>query len=244
MQSKGKFATVVHFLINLIYPMFAEILLPKGMINNYKAFLFDLNGTMINDMDYHITAWHRILNDLGANITLERMKEECYGKNHELLERTFPRRFSMEEKDQMSLEKERQYQKEFRPQLRLIKGLDNFLDQSNKAGIKMAIGSAAIMFNIDFVLDGLDIRRYFDVLVSADNVKESKPAPETWLSCADQLGLSPEKCLVFEDSPKGVESAANAGMDCIVIITSHRKEEFANYKNVLSFITDFESITV
>lgn len=224
--------------------MFAEISAPKGMISNYKAFLFDLNGTMINDMDYHITAWHRILNGLGANITLERMKKECYGKNHELLERTFPGRFSMEEKDKMSLEKERQYQKEFKPQLRLIKGLDNFLIRSNNAGIKMGIGSAAIMFNIDFVLDGLNIRRYFDALVSADNVKESKPAPETWLSCANLLGVPTEECLVFEDSPKGVESAFNAGMDCIVITTTHHKREFENYKNVLSFITDFESVQV
>jgi beta-phosphoglucomutase-like phosphatase (HAD superfamily) len=60
---------------------------------NYKAFLFDLNGTMINDMPYHIKAWHRILTSLGADISLERMKEECYGKNEELVERIFPGRF-------------------------------------------------------------------------------------------------------------------------------------------------------
>ncbi|MFL5811894.1 MAG: NIF family HAD-type phosphatase, partial [Flavisolibacter sp.] len=77
---------------------------------NYKAFLFDLNGTMIDDMNYHIGAWHRILNDLGAGISLEKMKEECYGKNHELLERIFPGRFSFAEKDRMSYEKEKQYQ--------------------------------------------------------------------------------------------------------------------------------------
>jgi beta-phosphoglucomutase-like phosphatase (HAD superfamily) len=47
---------------------------------NYKAFLFDLNGTMIDDMEYHIKAWHRILNDLGADLSVERVKEECYGK--------------------------------------------------------------------------------------------------------------------------------------------------------------------
>ena len=147
----------------------------------YKAFLFDLNGTMINDMPYHIKAWHRILNELGAGISIERMKEECYGKNDELLERIFPGRFTIDEKNRMSLEKEKQYQKEFKPELQLIKGLDHFLQQSYEAGIKMAIGSAAIMFNIDFVLDGLGIRNYFDALVSADNVTDSKPDPETWL---------------------------------------------------------------
>jgi beta-phosphoglucomutase len=77
-------------------------------MKNYKALLFDLNGTMIDDMGYHIKAWHRILNELGANLSMERVKEECYGKNHELLERVFPGRFNQEEKDKLSIEKETQ----------------------------------------------------------------------------------------------------------------------------------------
>ncbi len=212
------------------------------MFNKYKAFLFDLNGTMIDDMPYHIKAWHRILNGLGAGISMERMKEECYGKNHELLERIFPGRFTLEEKNRMSLEKEKQYQKEFRTELKLIKGLDDLLQRSQDAGIKMAIGSAAIMFNIEFVIDGLHIRHYFDALVSADEVTNSKPDPETWLTCARRLGIAPNECLVFEDAPKGVESSANAGMDCVVITTMHDKEDFKNYKNILSFIPDYEKI--
>ena len=66
-----------------------------------KAFLFDLNGTMIDDMGYHIKAWHTILTNLGADISLERTKEECYGKNNELLERIFPGRFYESQKDTM-----------------------------------------------------------------------------------------------------------------------------------------------
>ena len=96
------------------------------MMQQIKAFLFDMNGTMINDMQYHISAWHRILNEFGANISMERMKEECYGKNHELIERILPGRFT-EEKDKLSLEKERQYQRDFRPHLKLINGLERFL---------------------------------------------------------------------------------------------------------------------
>ena len=207
---------------------------------HYKAFLFDLNGTMIDDMQYHITAWHRILNNLGAGISLEQMKEECYGKNHELLERMFPGRFSYEEKDVMSFEKEKQYQEAFRPQLRLIEGLHDFLHQAHDKGIKMAIGSAAIMFNIDFVLDGLDIRNYIDAIVSADDVDNSKPHPETFLKCAEALSVQPSDCVIFEDAPKGAEAALNAGMDCIVITTLHKPEEFAAYKNVVGYIKNYK----
>jgi beta-phosphoglucomutase len=205
---------------------------------NYRGFIFDLNGTMVNDMSYHISAWHRILNNLGANISLERMKEECYGKNHELLERMFPGRFSQAEKDRMSYEKEVQYQQAFRPSLQLIPGLESFLKKAHDKGIRIAIGSAAIMFNIDFVLDGLNIRQYIDAVVSADDVDQSKPDPETFLKCAEALSLKPEDCLVFEDAPKGVEAALNAGMDCVAITTMHDREEF-EYNNVIGYINDY-----
>ena len=213
------------------------------MIKKYKAFLFDLNGTMIDDMEYHIKAWHRILNELGANLSMEKVKAECYGKNHELLERIFPGRFSEEEKNKMSFEKEEQYQEEFRPHLRLLPGLNAFLEKAKAENIKMAIGSAAITFNVDFVLDGLNIRHYFDAIVSADDVIESKPNPETFLKCAELLHILPADCLVFEDAPKGVEAAVNAGMDCAVLTTMHMKEEFEGYGNIVGIEKDFTDIS-
>jgi beta-phosphoglucomutase len=206
-----------------------------------KAFLFDLNGTMIDDMQYHIEAWHRILNELGANISLERMKEECYGKNDEVIERILPGRFTGEEKNKMSYAKEEAYQKTFKPHLKLIAGLNGFLQKAKEGNIKMAIGSAAIMFNIDFVLDNLSIRHYFDELISADDVANSKPDPETYLKCAEALGVKPSECIVFEDAPKGVESAANAGMNSIVITGVHLREEFSSYNNILAFIDSYEN---
>jgi beta-phosphoglucomutase family hydrolase len=209
----------------------------------YKAFLFDLNGTMVNDMPYHVQAWYRILNHLGANISMEQMKEECYGKNHELIERIFPGRFSEEEKETMSIEKETQYREHFRPNLRLIPGLSTFLQKSAAENIKMAIGSAAIMSNIDFVIDNCNIRQYFDALVSADDVQQSKPHPETFLECARRLHMLPADCIVFEDSPKGVETAANAGMGAVVITTIHTRHDFLQYQNVIRFIDTFNGLT-
>lgn len=194
---------------------------------------------MIDDMGYHIKTWQGILNSLGANISREEMKEECYGKNEEILERIFPGRFSTQEKKKMSFEKEVAYQKEYRPELELIKGLPGFLEVIEKNDIQMAIGSAAIMFNIDFVLDGLNIRHYFNAIVSADDVSFSKPHPETYLNCASLLDEDPNNCIVFEDSPKGVEAAANAGMRVVVLTTMHTKEEFNKYNNIICFAEDY-----
>lgn len=209
-------------------------------MKRYKAILFDLNGTMINDMPFHIKAWYRLLNELGAGISMKRTKEECYGKNQELLERIFPGRFTAAEKDKLSYEKEKQYQQEFRPHLKLIDGLDVFLESSYKSGIKLAIGSAAIMFNIDFVVDGLNIRHYFEAIVSADDVVTSKPDPETWLKCAEKLGVNKKDCIVMEDAPKGVEAAQAAGMEAWVITTLHLREDFVGDENVIGFSENFK----
>ncbi len=169
-----------------------------------KAFLFDLNGTMIHDMDYHTSAWQHVFNnELGGNFSWEEVKPQMYGKNQEVLVRMFgPDRFTTQEMDELSLRKEQRYQDEFRPHLQLLPGLLDFLVQAHQRGIALAIGSAAIPFNIDFVLDGLDIRRYFSAIVSADDVKLSKPHPETFLKAAEKLGVAPTDCLVFEDVPR------------------------------------------
>lgn len=210
-----------------------------------KAFIFDLNGTMIDDMQFHLKAWYHIINDeLGANLSWEAVKKEMYGKNSELLIRVFGKdRFTEEEMNKLSIEKEKIYQSEYISHLRLIPGLQEFLEKAYALKIPMAIGSAAIMFNIDFVLDNLKLRHYFPAIVSADDVEHSKPHPETYLKAAKQLGVAPGDCLVFEDAPKGVEAAQNAGMPGVVLTTLHEAEEFAQYKNIVRFIKDYTQLT-
>ncbi len=206
-----------------------------------KAFLFDLNGTMIHDMEFHTRAWqHLFNNDLGGSFTWEEVKPQMYGKNQEVLVRMFgPERFTLAEMDALSLEKERRYQQEFLPHLALLPGLPEFLARAHAQGIPMAIGSAAIPFNINFVLDNLGIRHYFQAIVSADDVALSKPHPETFLKAAEALGVAPADCLVFEDVPKGVEAAARAGMAAVVLTTTHPASDFAGLANVRHFAPDF-----
>ena len=206
-----------------------------------KAFIFDLNGTMINDMGYHLEAWHNVINnDLGGSLSKEAVKKEMYGKNEELLVRVFGEgRFTPAQMAEISMEKEKRYQRVYLPHLQLLPGLAEFLEAAHQQGIPMAIGSAAIPFNIDFVLDNLHIRHYFKAIVSADSVKISKPHPETFVMAASLLGADPASCIVFEDAPKGVEAAANAGMEAVVLTTTHTAEEFAAYKNVIAFTDDY-----
>lgn len=201
---------------------------------------------MIDDMTYHTKAWQTLLNDeLGGNFTWDEVKPQMYGKNPEVLVRMFgPDRFTLDEMNHLSLEKEKKYQVEFLPHLKLLPGLNEFLENAYQRGIPMAIGSAAIPFNIDFVLDNLNIRHYFKAIVSADDVFLSKPHPETYLKAAALLNTTPTDCIVFEDVPKGAESAENAGMKAVVITTTHQPEEFDYLQNALCFAKDFEDEVV
>jgi HAD superfamily hydrolase (TIGR01509 family) len=167
-----------------------------------------------------------------------------YGKNQELLIRIFGKdRFTEAEMDALSMEKERKYQQAYLPHLRLIPGLDVFLAAAEREGILMGIGTAAIPFNVDFALDNLQIRHYFKSIITANDVATSKPNPDVFLKAAEELGADPANCIVFEDAPKGVEAAANAGMKAVVLTTMHTAEEFIGFDNILAFVPDYTTLT-
>jgi HAD superfamily hydrolase (TIGR01509 family) len=192
-------------------------------------------------MGYHATAWEHILNhELGAGLTPEQVKSHMYGKNEEVLQRIFGKdRFTFEEMRLLSGRKEAAYQAVYKNLMKAIPGFEAFAQRAFDQGLPMSIGSAANTGNIDFILDGLSIRRFFPVVVSADDVALSKPHPETFLKAAALMNIAPSDCLVFEDAPKGVEAARNAGMKAIVLTTTHGKEDFDGYDNVLFFAGDY-----
>lgn len=211
------------------------------MTKKYKAFIFDLNGTLIDDMKFHTDAWYEVLvKELGTDLSYETVKAEMYGKNAEVLARLLGEEyFDEDEVKKHSKAKEEKYQSLYKPNLKLLPGLEAFLAKAHEKQTLMAIGSAAIMFNVDFILDNAGIRKYFKALISADEVDLSKPEPETFIKAAEALGVSPEDCLVFEDAPKGVEAAKNAGMDALVITTLHDKDEFSQYDNIIGYVSDY-----
>jgi beta-phosphoglucomutase len=209
-------------------------------MNKYEAFIFDLNGTMINDMHYHEKAWYDVLvNDLKAPLTLEQVRHQLYGKADEMFYRIFGiNKFSKEEIETISAQKEIRYRKEFLPHLKLIPGLNAFLNKAKSGNIALAIGTAAPVLNVDFALDNLNLRHYFGAVIGPDDVAESKPNPEVFLMAAGRLGIAPEKCVVFEDAPKGIEAAARAGMKAVGVTSYHTDEELKN-RNLLFAIEDY-----
>jgi beta-phosphoglucomutase family hydrolase len=206
----------------------------------YSAFIFDMNGTMVDDMHYHEQAWYKILvNELKANLSKEELRHQMYGKNEEMLERVFGAgKFSKQEINDVADRKEACYREEFLPDLKLIRGLAHLLIKAKANNIGLAIGTAAVPANVDFILSNLKLWEYFPVIVTASDVTTSKPNPEVFLKAAEKLGVAPDRCVVFEDAPKGIEAARRAGMKAVGISSYHTAAELAN-DNVLCVVSDY-----
>ncbi len=95
-----------------------------------------------------------------------------------------------------------------------------------RPGMRLGLGTGSKDDNVTFILDGLELRPWFDAVVDGGMVTKGKPDPETFLILADKLKVAPKDCVVFEDSLLGEEAARRAGMKVVAITTSHREDEF------------------
>ena len=184
------------------------------------AMIFDLDGVLIHSMPLHVRAWEQYLAKFG--ITCGEIERVMHGKrNSELVRELFGAALA----DNVVFEHGAAKERLFREMLReadlsvcRVPGLLEFL-QRHKA-IPKAIGSNAELANIDFVVDRFGLRGYFDVIVSGNHVQRPKPFPDVYLKAAELLRVPAPGCIVFEDSPTGVEAARAAGMRVVAIETT------------------------
>ena len=139
-------------------------------------------------------------------------------------------------------EKERMYREYYADKMKPAEGIVSFLEGLRGLGIKRAVGSSGQELNVNFVLDGCDLRQYFDAIVNGDMVEHHKPEPDIFLLAASKLGLPPESCVVVEDSLSGIAAAHRAGMKVIAITTTFPREELEKHHPTL-IIDSFTELT-
>lgn len=183
------------------------------------AFIFDLDGVLVHSMPLHVEAWRQYL--LQHSVPVNDFADAMHGKRNSELVRAW---FGQHLTDEIVLGHGAAKEKLFRELMvrdgierYAIAGTSGFLERYPQ--VPKAIGSNAESENIDFVLDRFDLRRHFRAVVNGYQVKHAKPAPDIYLRCAELLGAEPANCVVFEDSPVGIEAARRAGMR-VVGITS------------------------
>lgn len=197
---------------------------PAGRV---RALLFDLDGVVVDNMRAHEDAWREFFARRGIPMDHDDFFRNTSGMpTRDVLAYFFKRAVAPEEAAALAEVKETIYRDRYRPAMKPAAGLVELLEAARAAGLKLGVGTGSMPDNVNFVLDGLDLRRRFDAVVTAAEVTRGKPDPQTFLLLAEKLGVEPADCLVFEDSLLGEKAARAGGMGLVAITTSHGAHEF------------------
>lgn len=186
-----------------------------------QAFLFDLDGVIVDTAHFHYQAWRRLANEkLGFDIS-EEFNESLKGVSRtESLDRILAHGgVTLDEsiKETYATLKNQWYV-ELVNQMTpddILPGVQDFLKKTRAAGIKIGLGS--VSKNAKPILQHIGILDAFDVIIDGTKISKGKPDPEVFLKGAEELGVSPSECIVFEDAVAGIEAAQRAGMKTVGI---------------------------
>lgn len=192
------------------------------------ACIFDMDGVLIDSGAHHRKAWAALLHELRVapaepefwRLTIGRPAEEA-------VPLLLGRSMSAEEARQLALRKRELYADFSARGVDLVAGVGAFVAALARAGVPRAVGTSASSTDAFPLLREVGLGRYFDVVVTAEDVRWGKPDPEVYLLAARRIGVSPGECVVFEDSLVGVQAARRAGMRAIGVATAHTADELA-----------------
>lgn len=215
------------------------------MTETRRAFIFDMDGTIVDNMSFHTDSWIAFFKRRGQDIDAEEFFRTTAGRQgKEIIRAHMGEHLLDHEVLELNLEKESVYREMYEPHRKTVTGFDDLIEQAKLRDVALAVATAAPNANIEFTLDGLDLRRHFNTVVGAADVARGKPHPDVFLLAAERCGVAPEDCIVFEDAPLGVEAARRAGMRCVVLTTTLPAGAFAEFDNVIHIASDFAELTI
>ena len=191
-----------------------------------SAAIFDMDGVLIDSGAHHRHAWRALLAELGAEpahpehwrLTIGRPSEEA-------IPLLLGRRMSGAEARRLARRKRDLSQERAQTGMEPVPGVPVFLHALERQHVPRAVGTSASRWDAERLLDDLGLLRFFDVVVTADDVMLGKPDPEVWAQAARRLRVTPSHCVVFEDAPVGIQAARAAGMRAIGVTTAHTDAE-------------------
>ncbi len=184
-------------------------------MSKIEAYIFDLDGVVVDTARYHYLAWKRLAAELGYVFT-EEDNEQFKGVSRmacmDILAAMTGRYFEVEEKNKLADRKNDWYIEYIRNMHKdeVVPGFVEFIAEIRKAGGKTALASASK--NAALVLERLELSQYFDQVVDGNDVQKSKPDPQVFLLAAERLKVEEQKCLVFEDAQAGIDAAKSVNM--------------------------------
>ncbi|MFC1569237.1 HAD family hydrolase [bacterium] len=197
-------------------------------MSTYKGLIFDFNGTLFWDTQYHNRAWDRFLKNHQIQLTDMEKTLKIHGKiNQDILRGLFNQNLSDMDMQAMILEKESIYQTIcLENKMELAPGAVSFLNLLDSQKIPFAIATASEKINIDFYKKHLQLDDWFndDQIIYNDGTFRGKPHPDIFLKALRRIKINPEASIVFEDSLSGIQAAENAGIGKIIIVNSNQQD--------------------
>jgi beta-phosphoglucomutase len=208
-----------------------------------RAFLFDMDGTLVDSMPWHLRSWATVLAEHGVTIEPRQFLLRTAGMTGGAIFREWlDPLLSDTDVARLINEKETLYRSLYGPHVRCIAGADEFLRKARTKGIGIALASAAPAANVEFILARTQLAALFDVIVTADDGFPGKPAPEIFLAAAERLRIEPSRAVVFEDAINGIEAARRAAMPVVVLSTTLAPSEVPLGPDVLAIVADYDML--
>ena len=213
---------------------------------NKKCVIFDMDGVIVDTEPVHFEAMSKVLKKYNATLPenlfrtfVGKRATECFGilKLHYSIPEEIDQLIIKHDEWYSSILKEKIQQKILLP----TKGLVNLLKELKQYDFLAGLVSSSPRWQVKFILESFDLSNYFQATIAGDEVKDGKPNPEGFLFCARKLSVSPESCVVIEDSPLGIEAATRCSMKAIALASSYFNIEALSKANCI--IKGFEEIS-
>ena len=209
------------------------------------ALIFDMDGVLVDSNPYHIRNMMEFLSARGIPHDPTALPNQILGKRNDHIFRTFLGAGKTDaELEGLSRELEKNFRRVFLPEAKPLPGLAALIGECHSAGIPMAVASSAATENVHFIVDALKFRPYFRSLLTGAEVTHAKPHPEIYLKSAEKLGVEPARCVAFEDSFVGLESASSAGMKVIAIASTFPRAELESHGRADLIVDSFEELSL
>ncbi|MFQ5708371.1 MAG: HAD family hydrolase [bacterium] len=189
-----------------------------------KAVLFDYDGVLVDSMDDHVSAWQEAFRRFDISIDPEEILLREGSNSRDLALEIFGgrhREITEDELREFVANKQRHYREITRASVR--PEAEVFIEYLRQKSLRIGLVTGTARVNLEAVLPA-SIRSGFGVIVTADDVNNGKPHPESYLKAARALRVEPQHCVVIENAPLGIQAARNAGMRVIALATTLPKK--------------------
>jgi beta-phosphoglucomutase family hydrolase len=193
----------------------------------FKGVIFDMDGTLLESTQADYRAWEKVFNKYNKELPYSAYVPLLGIKSADVIQHQLG--FTNEEEVKRILKEKFDYFVEYVTEhpIKPVLAAEAFLKSLAHYPIKVALATSSRKAKMQMVLKQLDFLQYFEVIVTGDEVVNSKPAPDIFLLAAKRLGLEPTDCMVVEDGPVGVAAAKSANMKCLAITETHEADKLS-----------------